>query len=93
MKRVLLSAILVLTLLSLRGSATAYAQTGGGYDLTWNRIAAGGGTSAAGDTILTGTAGQAEAGPVQSGGGYTLVGGFWGGGTVRYSVYLPVVIK
>ncbi len=93
MRRVLLLVILVLALPSLRGPSPAHALAGGGYDLTWYRVAAGGGTSVAGDTILTGTAGQPEAGSALRGGGYTLVGGFWGGGAGQHSVYLPVVIK
>ena len=93
MKRAILPVILMLALVGLAGLSHALAQTGGGYDLTWHRVAAGGGTSAVSDTILTGTAGQPEAGAALSGGGYTLVGGFWGGGPGQSRVYLPVVIK
>jgi len=30
---------------------------------------------------------------VQSGGGYTLTGGFWGGAAPEYRIYLPVVVR
>lgn len=93
MKRVLLLAILPLALLSLPGSTPVHALAGDGYDLTWCRVAAGGGVSAASTYILTGTAGQPESGALLSGAGYTLVGGFWGGGSIQHRVYVPVMIK
>ena len=52
------------------------AQSGGGYDLTWNTIDGGGGTSTGGAYTLSGTIGQPDAGTL-SGGVYTLNGGFW----------------
>ncbi len=56
---------------------TASAQSGGGYDLTWNVIAGGGATSSTGGTYsLNGTIGQADAGTM-NGGSYSLIGGFW----------------
>jgi len=36
---------------------------------------------------------QPDAGPTLTGGGYTLVGGFWSGGAVEYRVYLPLVVR
>jgi hypothetical protein len=72
------------------------AQSGGGYDLSWNTVDGGGVTfSVGGGYELGGTAGQPDAG-VLSGGGYTLGGGFWRGGAVAlppYRVYLPLVMK
>lgn len=57
----------------------AWAQTGGGYDLTWSTIDSGGQTSATGGGYdLGGTIGQADAGTL-SGGDYALDGGFWSG--------------
>jgi hypothetical protein len=43
---------------------------------------------------LGGTIGQADAGTL-NGGGYTLGGGFWGGGVVigQHSIYLPLVVR
>jgi hypothetical protein len=40
-----------------------------------------------------GTVGQPDASAAMNGGGYTLAGGFWGGGASQYKVYLPLVIK
>src|ERR1700722_4945451 len=47
------------------------------YDLSWNVIAGGGGTSTGSNYTLSGTIGQPSAGPM-SGGSYSLYGGFWG---------------
>jgi len=64
-------------LLLLYGSSAA--QTGGNYDLSWNRIASGGTVTAVGGIYaMGGTAGQSEAG-VHSGGLYVLEAGFWPG--------------
>ncbi|MEJ5309098.1 MAG: hypothetical protein WHX52_04955 [Anaerolineae bacterium] len=84
---VLLASLLLLPALAL-------AQSGGGYDLTWNTIDGGGATfSAGGAYSLGGTVGQADAGTLQ-GGAFALGGGFWGGGgTIRYSIYLPLVVR
>jgi hypothetical protein len=75
------TAVLVL-LVILAGLATAgvIAQSGGGYDLSWNTVDGGGGTSTGGDYDLSGTIGQSDAGTM-SGGTYSLEGGFWPGAT------------
>lgn len=74
----------------------ALAQTGGGYDLTWNTVEGGGYTfSEGGGYSLGGTIGQADAGML-SGGVYTLGGGFWGGGEAmapKSRIYLPLVVR
>ncbi len=90
---VLALAIFVLLALTTSHSiAPASAQSGGGYDLTWNVIADGGAMfSTGGAYSLGGTIGQADAGTV-SGGAYTLTGGFWvdvGGNRI----YLPLIVK
>jgi hypothetical protein len=74
-KIVMLIALVALFLLIL--SAWVYAQSGGGYDLTWNTLGSGGGGNSGGGYTLNGTIGQPEAGALISGGGYILVGGFW----------------
>ena len=86
--------VLSLLLFGMAMSApVARAQTGGGYDLTWNSIDNGGATfSTGGSYQLGGTFGQLDAGDM-SGGAYTLRGGFWNSGMVSYNVYLPVVLK
>lgn len=53
------------------------AQTGGGFDLSHNVIAAGGGRSAAGGFAIEGTAGQPSAGTISAGSSYSARGGFW----------------
>ncbi len=68
-----LAALLVLLLV-----AAAPAQTGDGYDLSWNSIDGGGGTSTDGDFSVDGTVGQPDAGTLTDG-DYTLNGGFWAG--------------
>ena len=67
-------ALVALFLLIL--SAWVYAQSGGGYDLTWNTLGSGGGSNSGGGYTLNGTIGQPGAG-VLSSGGYNLIGGFW----------------
>jgi hypothetical protein len=59
---------------------TATAQVGGDYDLTWNTIDSGGGTSSGGEYSISGTIGQAEAAALPAAGGnFVLIGGFWSG--------------
>ena len=51
-------------------------------DLSWRTVDGGGGQSTgAGGLILTGTAGQPDAGTLTGAGGLELRGGFWGAGT------------
>jgi hypothetical protein len=78
----------------LATGATALAQTGGGYDLTWNTIDGGGGVSLSGGYMVSGAIGQPEAGEV-FGGGYRLQGGFWDGAAVEdpYAFYLPLIMR
>jgi hypothetical protein len=61
----------------LRGGVAAFAQSGGGFDLSWSTIDGGGGTSTGGLYSVSGTIGQPDAGTM-SGGNYQLAGGFWG---------------
>ena len=88
---VALALLLLLMLLQSANIAPVSAQSGGGYDLTWNTIDGGGMFSTGGAYSLGGTIGQADAGTM-SGGGYTLSGGFWvnflghGG-----AVYFPLI--
>ena len=65
------------------------AQTGGGYDLTWNSIDGGGGTSSSSGYTLSGSIGQPDA-SLASGAGYTLSGGFWLAADGP-SLFLPVI--
>jgi hypothetical protein len=67
------------------------------YHLSWWTVDGGGGTStAAGSYTLDGTAGQPDPGPILSGAGYQLEGGFWGGalsGVATKNLYLPLVLR
>jgi len=92
MKRKLAKLVLLL-LLFLRLPTIAQAQGGGGYDLSWFSLDGGGGYSSASGYTLGGAIGQPDAGTLCSGGGYTLVGGFWGGTAIQYRIYLPVVLR
>jgi hypothetical protein len=92
-----LIALLLLAAGFLRVAASALAQSDDGYDLTWNTVDGGGETnsdSVGGPYILGGTIGQPDAGTL-TGGGYTLSGGFWGGGRLAPAskVYLPLVVR
>ena len=72
-------------------AAPLQAQTGGGYDLTWNTVDGGGVTFATGGMYsLGGTIGQPDAGAA-SGGAYTLSGGFWYDGQLR--AFVPVALR
>jgi len=75
-------------------ASVALAQSGGGYDLSWNTVDGGGYTfSAGGDYALGGTIGQPDAG-LLIGGGYILGGGFWRGGALApYRIYLPLLLR
>ncbi len=97
MKRNLILLMISVSLLGatllMAGGQTASAQTGGGYDLTWNSTDGGGATfSTGGGYSLGGTIGQADAGAA-SGGAYSLSGGFWAGIPANYSAFVPVAMR
>lgn len=82
----------LLALLLLVGAA--WANSPAGYTSDWWTVDGGGGTwsSTGGQYVLNGTIGQPDA-CVWDNGGYTLTGGFWGGGVAQYRVYLPLVLQ
>lgn len=85
-----------LLLLFLVSGLVAYAQTGGGYTLTWWTVDTGGeqAASGGGGYTLRSTAGQPDADPAaSSGGGYTLLSGFWPSAKWVQHLFLPVVLK
>ena len=87
---ILASSILVLLI-----AAAAYAAANG-FSIDWRTVDGGGGSSQGGDYAVSGTIGQHDAGEVMSGGDYSVVGGFWGGGLTPPSpnmVYLPLVLR
>jgi len=94
-KLVFFGAALILLGISLGQVASvshiALAQSGGVYDLTWNTIDGGGGTSTGGVYTLSGTIGQPDAGTL-SGGTYTLNGGFWNDALNNIAkLFLPLI--
>ena len=92
MKR--LTFLLVLAWALLWVASTTVAQTGSGYDLTWNSIDGGGAMfSTGGGYELGGTIGQHDAG-VLSASSYTLLGGFWSAASFGgRAIYLPIILK
>ncbi len=90
MKRILL----LLLLLALTATPMVIrAQSGGDYDLSWNTVGGGGGTTAGGDYDLFVTLAQPGTGQA-NGGDYTLAGGFLGGGSVALPparLFLPLI--
>ena len=85
--------VVVIAALFFGAPAPTQAQSGGGYDLTWNVIAGGGATfSTGGGYSLGGTIGQAAANSTPAtGGSYSLVSGFWSGVTNWLNIYLPLI--
>lgn len=92
-KRVL---VILFVCLAFAGWITVRAQSGGGYDLTWNTLDGGGGVSSSSAYTLGGAIGQPDAGGL-NGGDYTLSGGFWQAGVnsepFAYHVFLPLVMS
>ncbi len=93
-RAVILLAALVCALLVANA---VWAQAGGDFDLSWNTFDGGGATFSTGGAYeLGGTIGQADAG-IMSGTGvtstYTLAGGFWGGASGEFTVFLPAAVR
>src|SRR5262245_21365352 len=57
--------------------APSAVQSGGQFDITRQLIAGGGNTSSGGALVLSGSIGQAAAGPSLNGGQFSLTSGFW----------------
>jgi hypothetical protein len=97
--RILILALVAALAALIVPTPAALAQSGGGYELTWTTIDAGGGTVTGGAYSLVSTIGQPEPEPAAGGGGYSLTGGVWGGGGAvtpppgGKRVYLPVVLR
>ena len=95
MKKYLFVFLVGAVVLSL-GLGAVYAQSGGGYDLSWWTMDGGGGQVAAGGYVLDGSIGQPDASAPLAGGGYELTGGFWAGGgsgPAQSKVYMPIMLK
>jgi hypothetical protein len=86
----LLAAIVLLAVSSSLADASPQAR---GLRLAWWTVDGGGGTSKDGAYILSGTAGQPDAGLLLDA-TYTLVGGAWGrAGDWVYRIYLPAILR
>ena len=91
MSRKLITLILAGLLILLLASAVLAAPHA--FDIPWWTVDGGGWTfSTGGAYSLGGTVGQPDAGAL-TGGEYTLNGGFWGGVVVRYTNYLPLILR
>ena len=89
-KRLIVLAALLTLLLVL---SSALAQADGDYDLSWWTVDGGGQSfNSDGRYSLGSTIGQPDAG-ILEGGGYTLVGGFWGAAPVQYLLRLPLALR
>ena len=84
--------LLVMLLCCLALVSITLAQESPNYKLTWNVIGGGGGMSQSDGYKLSGSIGQGLAGAA-AGNQYQVGTGFWYGVSMRYLVYLPVVIK
>ena len=73
-RRVILFTVLAALLLAV----PVVAQQSPNYDLSWNVIGSGGGTTTRANYTLSGSLGQFGVGE-SSGANYTLIGGFWAG--------------
>jgi uncharacterized membrane protein len=90
--RYIFFAAVILLLLLLILAATVLANNAGSYEITRYHAGSGGTISGGAHTMHT-TIGQSEA-SILSGHGYTVGGGFWGGGAVQqfsYEIFLPSV--
>jgi hypothetical protein len=91
-KRSLMDALVILVCVLGAAYTLTQAQSGGGYDLTWNTLESGGEAASGGGFSLSGSMGQADAGQTLNGGQFSLTGGFWSE-FQPYSSYLPAVQK
>ncbi len=74
------NAISMLSALAFSSAASLAGPSGGQFEITWYTIDAGGTNNASGGSFeLSGTIGQPDAGPVMTGGQFSLAGGFWPG--------------
>ena len=88
-----LALVAIALLLPTGSTPIVRAQRDTGYTADWWTVDGGGQTEPDGPGYtLSGTMGQPDA-DSWSGGGYTLSGGFWGGGEFQYNIYLPVVLR
>jgi len=61
------------------------------YSVSWYKIAGGGGTSSGGNYQVSATIGQPDASGAMSGGGYSVIGGFWAAVSAVQSAGAPIL--
>jgi hypothetical protein len=84
--------IIIVTVLS-QSTVTAPVSAAGTYSIDWYTVDDGGAMGSTGGTYsIGGTIGQSDAG-AQSGGTYTLSGGFWTVEVFGYRVNLPLITR
>lgn len=88
-----LSALVLVVLALSLGISGAQTRADGGYNLSWFTVDGGGGIISGGESALSGTIGQYDAGDRMSGGDYSLEGGFWSGRTSIYPTFIPLVTR
>lgn len=79
MKRAMIAALLGAFVVCADPGARGSGAAGADFGIAWHTIDGGGGTSAGGDFVMSGTIGQPDAGSVMAGGDFGLSGGFWSG--------------
>ena len=86
--------IFPITVLLLIMAATAFASSGGDYEISFYTIDGGGSTSSGDVYEVTGAIGQHDASKEAiSGGDYSLFGGFWSGGFLDHLIFIPLILK
>lgn len=95
--KIILGLVVVASVLLALNVRVGYAESSAaprpvGYEISWYTIDGGGVQNLIGGTYsLSGTIGQFDAG-AQSGGSYTLNGGYWVE-VFGYRLYLPLILK
>lgn len=91
MRRHFVAASLLVVMLALLFAGAVAAQTGSGFDLSWNVLAAGGGKMTGSGFTLSGTLGQTAVGPTAAG-DFQANLGFWFRNLI-FKLFLPLVLK
>lgn len=95
-KQILMFLILAALLAALAVGGTAFAQSSTNYNLEWNVIGGGGQPVTSASFTVRSTAGQGAASPPYSASSnFAVSGGYWFGDgiTIRYPLYLPIVLR
>jgi hypothetical protein len=91
-KRKLALFLAIVLALALFGGALAAGQAFS-PTISWWTVDNGGGQSSATGYTLNGTIGQPDAGPLMTGGAYSLSGGYWSSSAPSTGLYLPLMLR